>query len=69
MPSAAEQEPCVGEGIQPELQYDRSKQTFNTESEVGATAGDYAPVSASEIRQHDFRTCSTVSTVAASTPL
>ena len=67
--SAAEQEQRIGEGVQPKLLFDKSGQTVNTKPEVGAAAGDYDPVCTGEICQHDFRTRSTVSTIAASAPL
>ena len=67
-PSATEQEQGVGEGVQPELLFDKSGQTVNPKHEVGAAAGDYDPVCTGEICQHDFRTRSTVSTIAASAP-
>ena len=67
-PSAAKQEQRVGEWIQAKLLIDKSRQAVNPKPEVGAVAGDYDPVSAGEICQHDFRIRSTVSTVAASAP-
>ena len=69
LPSAAEQEQRVGEGVQPELLLNQRSQAVNTKPEVSAAAGDYDPVCTGEICQHDFRTRSTVSTVAASAPL
>ena len=68
-PSAAEEEQRVGEGVQPELLFNKSGQTVNTKPEVGAAAGDYDPVCTGEICQNDFRIRSTVSTAAASAPL
>ena len=68
-PSAAEQEQRVGEGVQPELLLNQRSQAVNTKPEVSAAAGDYDAVCTGEICQHDFRTRSTVSTVAASAPL
>ena len=69
LPSAAEKEQRVGERIQPELLLNQRSQAVNTKPEVCAAASDYDPVSTGEICQHDFRTRSTVSTVAASAPL
>ena len=69
LPSAAEQKQRVGERIQPELLLNQRSKAINTKPEVGAAAGDYDAVFTGEIIQHDFRTRSTVSTVAASAPL
>ena len=66
--SAAEEEQRIGEGVQPELLFDKSGQTVNPKPEVGAAAGDYDPVCTGEICQNDFRIRSTVSTIAASAP-
>lgn len=68
LPSAAEQKQRVGEGIQVKLLFDKRGQTVNSEPEVGAAAGDYDAVCTGEIRQHNFRMRSTISTVAASAP-
>ena len=68
-PSAAEEEQRIGEGVQPELLFDKSGQAVNPKPEVGAAAGDYDAVCTGEICQHDFRPRSTVSTVVASAPL
>ena len=69
LPSAAKQKKRVGEGIQPELLFDKCGQAVNTKPEVCASAGDYDAVSTGEIFQHDFKTRSTASTIAASAPL
>ena len=67
--SAAEQEQLVGKWIQVKLLLDKGCQPVDATAQVGVAAGNVHPVSAGEIRQHDFNTRSTASTVAASAPL
>ena len=68
LPEGITEEQRIGEGVQPELLFDKSGQAVNPKPEVCAAAGDYDPVCTGEICQHDFRTRSTVSTIAASAP-
>ena len=67
--SAAEQEQRVGKWIQVELLLYQSSQSVNSTAQVGVATGDEYPVSTGEVRQHDFNTRSTASTVAESAPL
>ena len=65
---ATKQEQCIGEWIQIELLLDKRSQPIYPTAQVGVAAGNIHPVGTGEIRQHDFRNRSTVSTVAASAP-
>lgn len=68
LPPAAELEQGVGEWIQIELLLYHSGQTVYPTAQVSIAAGDIDPVCSGEVAQHDFKTHSTVSTVAASAP-
>ena len=66
--SAAEQKQRVGKGIQIKLLLNQRGQTVYPTAQICITAGNIHPVGTCKIRQHDFNTRSTVSTVAASAP-
>ena len=66
---AAEEEQCIGEGIQVKLLLNKGGQTVDPAAQIRITAGNVYPVCPSKVGQHDFSTRSTVSTVAASAPL
>ena len=66
--SSAEQEQRITERIQVELLLDQRCQPVDPTAKICITAVDVHPVRAGEVRQHDFKIRSTVSTVAASAP-
>jgi len=66
--SAAEEEQCVGEGIQLELLLNKRRQSVYPTAQICVAASDIHPFRAGEVGQHDFNTRSTASTVAASAP-
>jgi len=51
------------------LLLNQRRQSVNTAAQIRITAGDVHPFGSGEVSQHDFKTRSTVSTVAASAPL
>ena len=69
LPSAAEQEQRVGEGVHLKFLLYQSGQPVDPTAQVGVAAGDEYPLSTIEVCQHDFNTRITASTVAVSAPL
>ena len=67
-PPPAEQEQCVGEGVQFILLLDHPGQTVYTFAQVGIAAGNVDLVSPGKVVQHDFKIRSIISTVAVSAP-
>lgn len=66
--SAAEQKQRVGEWIQLKLLLNQGCKTVDAKAQICVAAGDVHTVGSGEVRQHDFSTRSTASTVAASAP-
>ena len=67
--SATEEKECIGEWIQVELLLYNGSQSVYTTTQVSVATCDIYPVCSGEVRQHDCKIRSTVSTVAASAPL
>ena len=66
--SAAEQKQRVGEWIQLKLLLNQSCKAVDAKAKICVAAGDIHTIGSGEVRQHDFSTRSTASTVAASAP-
>ena len=67
--SATEEKECIGEWIQVELLLYNGSQSVYTTTQISVATCDIYPVCSGEVRQHDCKIRSTVSTVAASAPL